>query len=83
MMVVPQMQKAAAEHVVRLHNEELEHGARITEIWLQRRGVENDPHAKAVVMLRTKGGTWVKGLEEPLDGNFSHCLHVRAATLKG
>lgn len=50
----------------------------IESVWLRREGNEDDPHAKAVVLVRDKYGDWYKIISEAYDGNFSHI-----ATLPG
>lgn len=48
----------------------------ITSIMLRRSGVENDPHAQAVVEIQRGDGPWLEVIREPLDANFSHAVNL-------
>lgn len=48
---------------------------RIEDIWLIREGGENDPTAKAVVLVKV-GGVYKRVIEENVHGPFSHCVHA-------
>ena len=48
----------------------------VESIWLNRVGGENDPHAKAVVMVKLKGEDFYREvIMEALGDNFSHAIH--------
>ena len=51
----------------------------IESVWLRREGGENDPLAKAVVLVRDIHGEWRELIREQYDGNFSHIASLPSA----
>lgn len=48
----------------------------IESIWLRRVGGEDDPHAKAIVLVKLAGEDFYRTvITEPLQSNFSHAVH--------